>query len=131
MKPPRPGHSAELIVLGLIGGGLIAILLTLIWGLFHARGGGSLPNWAENVLVAIATGTTLKLGDVLSTLVALASGRQVEALGRTLAAAQPVTPDPVPKDAAQGAQQTADAARDVAEQLGARASGSASGASPG
>jgi hypothetical protein len=65
------------LVLLIIAGGLIAILLSIVWGLFlNTR---SLPNWAENVLVSIATATALKLGDSLSTLVALASGKQLAA----------------------------------------------------
>lgn len=76
------------LVLLIIAGGLIGILLSIVWGLFlNTR---ALPNWAENVLVSIATATALKLGDSLSTLVALASGKQ-------LAASRPLAP-PAPVD---------------------------------
>jgi hypothetical protein len=75
----------EFVVLLVIAGGLITILLAIIAGLFLAKGSSSLPNWAENVLVSIATASTLKLGDCLAALVQLASGRQVEGLGNQLA----------------------------------------------
>jgi hypothetical protein len=79
------------LVLLIIAGGLIAILLSIVWGLFlNTR---SLPNWAENVLVSIATATALKLGDSLSTLVALASGKQLAA-SRPLAPPSADTPAP-------------------------------------
>jgi dolichol kinase len=78
-------RNADRWVLGLISFGLLAILLSIVWGLFlNPR---TLPNWAENVLVSIATACALKLGDCLATLIALASGRQVERLGQSLAAA--------------------------------------------
>ena len=74
-------------VLLVISGGLITILLSIILGLFITP--RALPNWAENVLVSIATASALKLGDCLATLVALSSGRSVEKLGTQLAAAGP------------------------------------------
>lgn len=99
MKPANGcrEHTGNLIVLSLIGGGLLAILLAIVAGLFFSQGSSSLPNWAENVLVSIATACSLKLGDALSALVALATGRQVEAFGHQLAgSAPPVMPAPPP-----------------------------------
>lgn len=75
---PRNTHMADLLVLSMIGGGLVAILLAIIAGLFLSSGSTALPNWAENVLVSVASMAGLKLGDVLSALVALAAGRKIE-----------------------------------------------------
>lgn len=78
---------SDRIVLLIISAGLIVILLSIVWGLFlNPR---TMPNWAENVLVSIATACALKLGDCLATLVALAGGRQVERLGSQLASSAP------------------------------------------
>jgi cobalamin biosynthesis protein CobD/CbiB len=80
-------------VLLVIAVGLIAILLAIIAGLFgwfESKTTAPLPNWAEYVLVAIATATVLKLGDCLSTLIALAQGRQVGDMGTKLAASAPI-----------------------------------------
>jgi hypothetical protein len=96
---------SDRIVLLIISTGLIVILLTIIIGLFVTP--RALPNWAENVLVSVATASALKLGDCLATLVALAGGRQVERLGTQLAGSLPSetpidvnvtnpTSDPVP-----------------------------------
>jgi len=83
-------RNADRWVLASISVGLIVILLSIVWGLFlNPR---TLPNWAENVLVSIATACALKLGDCLATLVALASGRQVERLGNQLAGSTPAGP---------------------------------------
>lgn len=92
------------MVLLVISAGLISILLAILLGLFTTP--RALPNWAENVLVSIATATALKLGDALSTLVALSTGKQVERLGNHLANSPPPGPidaniintpsDPVP-----------------------------------
>lgn len=95
-------------VLLVISGGLIAILLSIIVGLFLTP--RALPNWAENVFVSIATASALKLGDALSTLVALSSGRQVERLGTKLAESSPVDGGQAPKDAKEAATQVVDAA---------------------
>lgn len=84
----RSRSRDELIVLSLISGGLIVILLAIVAGLFMAKN-TELPNWAENVLVSIATASALKLGDALAALVTLASGRQVEKLGDKLALSTP------------------------------------------
>lgn len=78
---------SDRIVLLIISAGLISILMSIVWGLFlNPR---AMPNWAENVLVSVATASALKLGDCLSTLVALAGGRQVERLGTQLATSAP------------------------------------------
>lgn len=77
-------------VLLAISCGLIAILLTIVIGIYLTP--RALPNWAENVLVAIGTAAALKLGDCLSTLVALSSGRSVEKLGSQLASSAPPGP---------------------------------------
>lgn len=102
------------IVLLAISGGLIAILLSIILGLFVTP--RSLPNWAENVLVSIATASALKLGDCLATLVALSSGKSVERLGAQLASAQPPEIGST-QDAAAGARKVADQADQTAEQI--------------
>jgi hypothetical protein len=68
------------------------IALGILLGLFLTP--RALPNWAENVLVSIATASALKLGDCLATLVALASGRQVERLGNQLAGSSPASAEP-------------------------------------
>lgn len=83
----------EFTVLTIIVGGLIGILLAIIVGLFlTSRPGFTLPNWAENVLVSIATAAALKLGDCIAALVQLATGRQLENFGNSLANAPPATP---------------------------------------
>lgn len=81
-------------VLLVISAGLIAIIIGIVTGIYLTP--RALPNWAENVLVSIGTATTLKLGDCLSTLVALSSGRSVERLGTQLAQTAPVTDAPQP-----------------------------------
>lgn len=116
----RPSnHSNELIVLSLIGGGLIVIIVLIICGLFgwfKSKANVPLPNWAENVLVAISTAAILKLGDVLAALVTLATGRQVETLGAQLATSTPSKTN-VPASAEEAADQVADAASDEADQI--------------
>lgn len=109
-------HGWELIVLALIGLGLLMILLGIIAGLFgwfESKVNQPLPNWAENVLVSIATAAVLKLGDVLGTLVALSGGRTVESLSHQLATSTPAPVEPAP-DAAAAAEQVAEAAVDEA-----------------
>lgn len=80
---------SDRVVLLIISAGLIAILLTIIIGIYLTN--RALPNWAENVLVSIGTAAALKLGDCLATLVALAGGRQVERLGTQLAGSLPTS----------------------------------------
>jgi hypothetical protein len=93
-----PGHRRdELIVLGVIAFGLIVICLAIVLGLFFDNNG--LPNWAENVLVSIATAAALKLGDCISALVALSTGRQIENFGNSLANSPPAEP-PAPSEPA-------------------------------
>ena len=98
-KPPaelrddRPAADRQMTVLLVIASGLIGILLAIIAGLFWPRAtAAALPNWAENVLVAIATAASLKLGDCIAALIALATGRQVERLGNQLANSPPADP---------------------------------------
>ena len=91
MSRPASPWITDRLVLVVIAGGLIGIILSIVWGLFlNSR---TLPNWAENVLVAVATACALKLGDCLSTLVALAGGRQINAISDKLAASAPVEPE--------------------------------------
>lgn len=91
-----PRELSDKAVLMVIALGIILILLAIVIGVFlTSRAGFSLPNWAENVFVAIATASVLKLGDCLSTLVALVTGKQAAALGDKLAASQPVAPPAV------------------------------------
>lgn len=106
--PIKTEHAGNLLVLSLVGGGLIAILLSIIGGLFFAKSSTALPNWAENVLVSIATASALKLGDVIAALVSLATGRQVEALGKQLGNAAAPSAPPGPLDLT-GAELPADA----------------------
>lgn len=92
--------------------GLIVIEMSIVWGLFlNAR---SLPNWAENVLVAIATAVALKLGDSLSSVVALVSGKE---LARSMPV--PATPSNAVAAASQVAEAASDEARSIAERTGA------------
>jgi hypothetical protein len=118
VRGPRPSCQGwELIVLALVALGLLLILLGIIAGLFgwfESKVNQPLPNWAENVLVSIATATVLKLGDVLATLVALSGGRTVESLSHQLASSTPAAAIDPPADATEAADQVADAARDEA-----------------
>jgi hypothetical protein len=86
MKQPDERLSDRIVLL-VISGGLIGILMTIIIGIYITN--RALPNWAENVLVSVGTACALKLGDCLSTLVALSTGRSVERLGTQLASATP------------------------------------------
>jgi hypothetical protein len=80
------------IVLLVISGGLIVILLGIITGIFTTP--RALPNWAENVLVSIGTAAALKLGDCLSTLIALSTGKTTERLSSQLANTVPADVPP-------------------------------------
>lgn len=116
MKDWLPDRAVLLvIVLGLVG-----IMMAIVIGIFNApvgkEGQSLVPNWAENVLVALATGSLLKLGDAIGALVTLAGGKTTERLGQQLAGSTPAAV--VPADAAQAAQQTADAAQTKADQIG-------------
>lgn len=118
---PRERVSYQIVLL-IISIGLIAILLAIVAGLFgwfKSKSEVPLPNWAENVLVSIATASALKLGDCLSTLVALASGKSVERLSTQLGNSAPAT-DPPPQNAADAAQDTADAAQNTADVIQSR-----------
>lgn len=114
MNPP-PEKVTDRIVLLVISGGLIVILLAIILGLFVTP--RSLPNWAENVLVSIATASALKLGDCLATLVALSSGKSVERLGTQLASTQPPEQLSSPQNARDAAEQVADAAENAKDKI--------------
>lgn len=89
---PSPDKLTDRMVLMCISTGLILIIGGIILGIFTSP--RSLPNWAENVLVSIGTAAILKLGDCLSALVQLSSGRSVERLGNQLAATAPLQADP-------------------------------------
>lgn len=93
---PEPAREriTDRIVLLVISGGLIAIILAIVVGIFLTT--RALPNWAENVLVSIGTAAALKLGDCLATLIALSSGKSVERLGTQLGQTQPLTDGPTP-----------------------------------
>lgn len=102
--------------------GLMAVLLAVVIGIFNVdpvpAGQQGIPNWAENVLVAMVTGALLKVGDVISAIVALSSNRQVERLGNQLGSSVPS--EKAPQTAVEAAQQTAGAATDKADQIEAR-----------
>lgn len=112
------GHDCrekELNVLLVISLGLVAILLGIILGIYLTP--RALPNWAENVLVSIGTAGALKLGDCLSTLVALSSGRQQSRATELVAqSAPPIAVEPQKGTAAEGAAEAAAAAQDVADE---------------
>lgn len=112
MTPRGNNHRNELIVLSLIGGGLILILILIICGLFGwfpSRSPNAMPNWAENVLVALASMAGLKLGDVLAALVQLATGRHVTNLGEQLAHSTPnPQPNPPPENVVEAAEEERD-----------------------
>lgn len=116
----RTSHRDELIVLSMIGGGLVLILVLIICGLFGwfpSRSPNALPNWAENVLVALASMAGLKLGDVLAALVTLSASRQVEKMGDRLADSAPTTTKPVPEDAEQAADQMLEGAEETHDEI--------------
>lgn len=106
-------------VLFLVAFGLLAVLFAIVVGIFNvqpvADGTQAIPNWAENVLVAVATGALLKVGDVIAAIVALASNRQVERLGNKLGDSSPNAP--APQDAKHAATAVADAAQDTADAI--------------
>lgn len=108
-------------VLFTVAVGLIAVLVAIVIGIFNVgpvpEGQTGIPNWAENVLVAVTTGALLKIGDVIAAIVALASNRQNERLGDKLAQSSPVDTAPAPQDAVQGARAAAAAADDKADQI--------------
>ncbi|WCP14476.1 hypothetical protein sphantq_02922 [Sphingobium sp. AntQ-1] len=87
-------------VLFTVGAGLVAVLFAIVIGIFNVdpvpAGAEGIPNWAENVLVAMATGALLKIGDVISAVVALSSNRQVERLGTQLGQSSPLGDVPQP-----------------------------------
>lgn len=64
---------ADRAILLAISVGLLAVILTILIGIFTAP--RALPNWAENVLVSIGTAAGMKLGDCLTTLMTLSAGK--------------------------------------------------------
>lgn len=115
--PTQPVERiTDRLVLMMISVGLISILLSIIVGIFRST--HELPNWAENVLVSIGTAAALKLGDCLSTLVALSTGKSVERLGNKLGDSSPNTDSTgAGPDAVEAARQTADAAAKKSDQI--------------
>ena len=103
------------IVLLAISSGLIWIIMGILVGIFLSP--RAPPNWAENVLVSIGTAAILKLGDCLSVLVSLSTGKTNERLSTQLAQTAPLAPVPAPVDAQEAAQDTADAAQDKADTI--------------
>lgn len=103
-------------VLLVIAIGLIAILFAATLGVVNPNDETPIPNWAENVLVALVTGALLKLGDLIAAVVALATNRQVERLGTQLGQSQPLD-GTVPHNAADAARKTADAADRKADEI--------------
>ena len=105
------------IVLLAISSGLIWIIMGILVGIFLSP--RAPPNWAENVLVSIGTAAILKLGDCLSVLVSLSTGKTNERLSTQLAQTAPLalTAEQAPKDAQEAAQDTADAAQDKADTI--------------
>ena len=103
-------------VLLIISIGLITIILSIVAGIFLTS--RELPNWAENVLISIGTAAILKLGDCLSTLHALSSGKSNERLANKLGESAPVVDQgPAPKDAIEAAEQVATAAEDKRDEI--------------
>lgn len=69
---PSSDQDGDRFVLMLVGGGIVLIVLAIILVTAFA----TLPAWASNLFSVIAGGSLVKLADVMSTLVALASNRQ-------------------------------------------------------
>ena len=92
--PPLVDRLTDKHVLMVIALGLITILLAIIIGLLLTP--RALPNWAENIFVAIGTAAVLKLGDCINALVALSTGRSVERLGTQLGNSTPTGDAPMP-----------------------------------
>lgn len=72
LTQPGNDQAGDRFVLMLIGGGIVLIVLAIIFVTAFAP----VPVWAANLFSAIVGGSLVKLADVLSTLVALASNRQ-------------------------------------------------------
>ena len=84
--------DGDRFVLVLIGGGLVLIVMAVIGAIAFVQ--KDLPDLAESIFGAIVGGSLVKLADVLSTLVALASNRQVAKMGDQLSASAPAPPEP-------------------------------------
>jgi len=91
----KPEIITDRVVLLSIAIGLVAVIFAIVAVIYNATTphAGLLPNWAENVLVSIATAALLTLKECLSTLIALSSGKQLTTLGTQLGNA---APPPVP-----------------------------------
>lgn len=82
--------DGDRFVLMLIGGGIIGLILAVILTMALA----SLPDWGESVFSTIVGGLIVKLADVLSTLVALSSNRQVGKMSDQLSNSAPAPSEP-------------------------------------
>jgi hypothetical protein len=94
---PDLDRAGDRWVLILIGGGIIVTVNFIIFVIWRAAINGlPLPDMAEVVFGAIIGGALVKIADVLSALVTLATGRQLEKQSDQLSAAAPAgTPLPV------------------------------------
>lgn len=84
--------DGDRFVLILIGLGIVVIIESVILAVAIVAKG--LPDMAEVIFGAIVGGALVKLADVLSTLVALSSNRQVERMGDQLSSSAPAPSDP-------------------------------------
>ena len=106
-------------VLILIGGGIILTVNFIVFVIWRASISDKvLPSMAEVVFGAIIGGSLVKLADVLSALVTLATGRQIEKQSDQLANSKP-PPKPLPASDGQGV--AGAAAEDVARTAEERA----------
>lgn len=88
----RATGDGDRFVLILIGAGIIILIESVILATAWVAKG--LPDMAETIFAAIVGGALVKLADVLSTLVALSSNRQVERMGDQLSSSAPAPTDP-------------------------------------
>jgi hypothetical protein len=88
----RKAGDADRFVLILIGGGIVLIILAIIAAVAFV--GKDLHDMAETIFGAIVGGALVKLADVLSTLVALQSSRQVAKMSEQLSGSAPAPADP-------------------------------------
>lgn len=89
---PRAAGDKDRFVLILIGGGIIMLILAVIGSVnFGAK---NLPDMAESIYGAIVGGALVKLADVLSTLVALSSNRQIGKMSEQLSNSAPAPEEP-------------------------------------
>lgn len=83
----KAADNADRYVLALIGGGILLLLESIILAVTLVE---TMEDWAESIFAVIAGGAIVKLADVLSTLVALASNRQVSRMSDQLSEAVPL-----------------------------------------